>query len=173
VLPYGLASGFVDYPGTVSLRLATYCGLVDDILSSLRRAGFRRIVLVNGHGGNTPVATVASEWLDRNRGCEVKLHDWWRAPKTWAAVMATDPEASHASWMENFPWTRIAGAPEPSERKPEVDRAALARVDPGARRRLIGDGNYHGLYRRPDAEMEAIWRVAVAETRDVIEGPWS
>ncbi len=173
VLPYGLASGFADYPGTVWLRLSTYCGLIDDILSSLHRAGFRRIVVANGHGGNSPVATIASEWLDRHRGAQVKLHDWWRAPKTWAKVMEIDGEASHASWMENFPWTRVAGAPEPNERKPMVDFAALGRVDPGERRRLIGDGNYRGFYRRSDADMTAIWDVAVAETRAVIEGPWS
>lgn len=173
VLPYGLAASFVDFPGTISLRLSTWCGLIEDLLEGMWRSGFRRITIVNGHGGNSPVATIAAEWLDRRRGAEVKLHDWWRAPKTWAKVMEIDSEASHASWMESFPWTRVADAPQPAEKKPEVDRAALARIDPGARRRLLGDGNYHGLYRRPDDDMTAIWEVAVAETRAVIGGPWS
>ncbi|TBW41187.1 creatininase family protein [Siculibacillus lacustris] len=173
VLPYGLAAGFVDYPGTVSLRLSTYCALIEDLLEGLHRSGFRRITLVNGHGGNSPVATIAAEWLDRRRGSRVKLHDWWRAPATWAKVMAIDPAASHASWMENFPWTRVAGVVQPTERKPEIDRVALAMSDPGERRRLIGDGNYHGLYQRDDAEMAAIWAVAVEETRAAIEGPWA
>jgi creatinine amidohydrolase len=172
-LAYGLAGTFVDFPGTVSLRLSTYCGLIEDLLEGMWRSGFRRITIVNGHGGNGPVGTLASEWLDRRRGCQVKIHDWWRAPKTWAKVMEIDREASHASWMENFPWTRIDGAPEPAETKPEVDRGALARIDPAARRALLDEGNYHGRFRRPDADMEAIWRVAVAETRDIVEGPWS
>ncbi len=30
-----------------------------------------------------------------------------------------------------------------------------------------------GYYQRSDAEMFALWRVAVEETRAVIEGPWS
>ena len=44
---------------------------------------------------------------------------------TWAAVQRVDPLASHASWMENFPWTRLDGVPAPEERKPMVDVAAL------------------------------------------------
>ncbi|WP_163602666.1 creatininase family protein, partial [Klebsiella pneumoniae] len=67
VLPYGLASSFADFPGTVSLSLRTYVGVIEDVLDSLYHGGFRRILIVNGHGGNTPAATVVSEWLNRNR----------------------------------------------------------------------------------------------------------
>lgn len=44
---------------------------------------------------------------------------------------------------------------------------------PAGVRDLLGDGNFGGLYERPDADMLAIWAVAVAETRAVLEGPWS
>jgi len=39
-------------------------------------------------------------------------------------------------------------------------------------RALIGDGNFAGLYQRPDEEMLAIWRTAVAETRELLENGW-
>lgn len=42
-----------------------------------------------------------------------------------------------------------------------------------ALRVLIGDGNYGGIYQRADAEMEAIREVAVEETRELLEPPWS
>jgi creatinine amidohydrolase len=45
--------------------------------------------------------------------------------------------------------------------------------DPKAARELLGDGNFGGLYQRPDDEMLALWKVAVEETREVIEGPWA
>ncbi|WP_048646343.1 creatininase family protein [Nitratireductor soli] len=172
VMPYGLASSFADYPGTVSLRLSTYAALVEDMLDSLHRSGFRRILIVNGHGGNTPVTALVSEWLNAHRDTMVKFHDWWRAPKVWAKVQATDPAASHASWMENFPWTRLAGIAMPEARKPQIDYARLARLDAGRKRALLGDGNYHGLYQRPDADMTAIWEVAVSETRALLENDW-
>lgn len=172
-LPYGMVSTFLAYPGTVSLRLSTYLALVGDILDSVHRSGFRRIVLVNGHGGNTPVQPLIGEWLAAHPDAQVKLHDWWRAPQVWAKVMATDSQASHASWMENFPWTRLADVAMPSDKKPEIDRAAVTRSNPAEKRRLIGDGNFCGLYERPDADMLAIWQVAVAETRAVIDRDWT
>ncbi|MDM9645532.1 creatininase family protein [Rhizobium sp. S163] len=172
VLPYGLASSFAAFPGTLSLSLSTYVGVIRDLLDSIHRSGFRRVFVVNGHGGNSPAATVISEWLNDNPETSVKFHDWWRAPRTWAKVMATDPDASHASWMENFPWTRLAGVEQPSHAKPLVDLARFARVDARHKREMIADGNYHGRFERPDHEMLAIWDVAVAETREMIEQDW-
>ncbi|MBN9061796.1 MAG: creatininase [Rhizobiales bacterium 65-9] len=170
---YGLAVSFADFPGTATLRVSTLAAIVEDLLDSVRRAGFRRIAIVNGHGGNTPMAAVAQEWLHRNRGAQVKWHDWWNAPRTMAKVKEIDPVASHASWMENFPWTRLAHVAQPRERKPMVDVDRLKRVDPGEKKKLLGDGNYGGLYERPDADMLAIWEVAVAETRAVIADGWA
>ena len=172
-LPFGLASMFMAYPGTIALRLSTFALLIEDMLDSVYRHGFRRILVVNGHGGNAPVATVFAEWMDRHRDARVRLHDWWRAPRTWAKVMAIDPAASHASWMENFPWTRLPGVVMPDSAKPEVPREAFATADAVRLRKVVGDGNYHGLYQRDDAEMQAIWEVAVAETRDLLETGWS
>jgi len=83
-IAYGLTPSFVEYPGTVTLRMATLCALVTDVLDGIVRSGFRRIVIVNGHGGNIPIHGVVPEWLGRNHGCRVKWHNWWNAPMTWA-----------------------------------------------------------------------------------------
>jgi len=169
---YGFTPSFVDYAGTVTLRLSTLCAMMCDILDSMVRTGFRQIVIVNGHGGNGPAHGAILEWLDRNRGVQVKWHNWWSAPRTMAKVMEIDPLASHASWMENLPWTRLPGVPLPGERKPMIDIAKYQRVDPGAKKSLIGDGNFGGLYQRADEELMAMWAIAVAETRAVIETEW-
>ncbi|HRJ70081.1 MAG TPA: creatininase family protein [Beijerinckiaceae bacterium] len=171
-LNYGLTPAFVDYPGTVSLRLSTLCALLVDVLDGIVRSGFRRIVIVNGHGGNSPAHGAVLEWLDHHRGVQVKWHNWWNAPRTFAEVQRIDPIASHASWMENFPWTRLAGVAMPDERKPMLDMGSFQQVDPGRKKDLLGDGNYGGLYQRPDEEMLAIWRVAIEETRALIDGGW-
>ena len=171
-LQYGLTPSFVDYPGTVTLSLATLCALVCEVLDSMVRSGFRQIVVVNGHGGNAPAQGAVQEWLNKNRGVQVKWHNWWNAPQTWAKVKAIDPIASHASWMENFPWTRLPGVPAPAGAKPMLDFARYQRVDAGARKALVGDGNFGGLYQRSDAEMLALWDVAVAETRSLIASDW-
>jgi creatinine amidohydrolase len=169
-LAYGITPAFAAYPGTVSLRAATYLAILEEVLEGLYAQGFRRILLCNGHGGNTPGAAAALEFMGRHPDGRVRWHDWWRAPQTLAAVQATDPVASHASWMENFPWTRIPNAPPPpAEGKPMVDLDRLRTLSPIAVRATLGDGNFGGLYQRPDEEMLRIWDVAVAETRALLE----
>lgn len=173
VLPYGLTPYFMAYPGTVTLRLATYAAVVRDVLDSLHHHGFRRILMCNGHGGNGPAQTVGIEWQGDHPGVAVRFHNWWNAPRTLAQVQAIDPLASHASWMENFPWTRLPGLTQPEERKPMIDVERMRLLGPSAVRGMIGDGNYGGLYQRSDEDMMAIWRTAVAETRELIQGPWA
>jgi creatinine amidohydrolase len=172
VVPYGITPSFRAYPGTVHIRVLTYLSLVRDMLDSLADMGFRRILIVNGHGGNTPAQSLVSEWMSDLPGVRVKFHNWWNAPRVWAKVTGFDPVASHASWMENFPWTRLAGVVQPQEQKPMVDFAKLRLLSAEETRRYLGDGNFGGLYERPDAEMLAIWEEAVAETRELLEGPW-
>jgi creatinine amidohydrolase len=172
VLAYGLTPYFQGFPGTVSLRMETYIHLVRDILDGLYRSGFRRILLCNGHGGNAPAGSLAIEWMADHPDARVRFHSWWNAPKTWEAVQQTDALASHASWMENFPWTRLSNIRGPETRKPMTDLDRLRLLDPAGVRGQLGDGNYGGLYQRPDEDMLAIWAMAVEETRALIEGPW-
>lgn len=171
-LPYGITPHFMAYPGTISLRAETYLALIGDILDSLYAHGFRRIVLVNGHGGNAPALPAVNEWQRAHSGAAVKFHNWWKAPATWEKVKAIDPVASHASWMENFPWTRIADAVTPVEAKPPIDLAHLRSLDAAAARAYLGDGNFGGRYQRSDEEMLALWQVGVEETREVIAADW-
>ncbi|MCU0513814.1 MAG: creatininase family protein [Anaerolineae bacterium] len=168
VLHYGITPYFRAYPGSISLRVTTYLNIIRDILDSLAEQGFRRILIVNGHGGNTPAQTLAYEWLADHPGVQVQWHNWWSAPRTWAQVQAIDPVASHASWMENFPWTRLPGIAMPAEQKAPVDVERLRLLAPQPLRDLLGDGNYAGYYQRPDADTLAVWQVAVAETRHLL-----
>ena len=173
VLAYGVTPYFLSYPGSVSIRIETYVRMVRDILDSLKRQGFKRIVIVNGHGGNQPAGSLAIEWMADNPGHSVKFHNWWNAPETFAKVQEVDPVASHASWMENFPWTRLEGAELPTQMKPMIDLSLMRMMDPDKVRAFLGDGNFGGYYQKPDEDMQAIWDVAVAETRALIEGPWA
>lgn len=169
VVAYGITPHFRAYPGTVSLRVATFLAVVRDVLDGLFEHGARRIVIVNGHGGNTPAAALAHEWLADHAGARVRFHNWWNAPQVWGKVKEIDPVASHASWMENFPWTRITGVTSPDAQKPMVDWPAISQGGPAAVRAQLGDGNFGGRYVRSDDDVLALWRVAVEETRDLIE----
>lgn len=169
-VPYGLAPYFSAYPGTVTLRPGTYRALVEDILESLRGAGFRRILLVNGHGGNAPAGEAAEEWAAGRGDVSVAIHHWWRAPRTRAAVEAAGEHGSHANWMEAFPWTRLAHLPAPELTKPPVSIPDAMRAHPEQVRELLGDGSFGGRYTARDEVMLEIWKVAVEETRELVQG---
>jgi creatinine amidohydrolase len=88
-------------------------------------------------------------------------------------VQQTDPVASHASWMENFPWTRLDGVVAPSQMKPMIDLNLMRTMGPEAVRTYLGDGNFGGYYERADEDMLAIWAIAVEETRELLERGWA
>jgi len=172
VVPYGLAQQWTAYPGTVTLRIETYLAVIRDILDSIHRAGFRRILIVNGHGGNSPAAGMVKEWVMDNPNSQVKWHNWWNAPQVWAKVHETDPVASHASWLENFPWTRLDGIQFPEHQKPMANMGKMEVLNPSATRAYLEDGNMGGVYQKPDDDMLAIWDIAIQETTALIEEGW-
>jgi creatinine amidohydrolase len=173
VLAYGITPYFRAFPGTISLRARTYLSVVRDILDSIYEHGFKRILIVNGHGGNVPAQGLVAECLADHPGMRIKFHNWWNAPRVWAQVQATDPVASHASWMENFPWTRLAKVQLPANQKPMTDLDTVRQLDAKALRTYLKDGNWGGVYQRPDEEMMEIWKVAIAETQELLEGRWA
>lgn len=172
VVAYGMTPFFMDYPGTVTVSPETYERLLTEILGSVRRHGFRRIAVVNGHGGNSPARAAAEEWARGKKGVELRWHEWWKAPRTRAAVEAIDPDASHASWMESLPWTRIEGVDVPDGHKKPPPRFEGPEFNPTRFREVLGDGSMGGYYERPDEEVLAMWAVAVEETREVLAAEW-
>src|SRR4051812_23509113 len=157
-MPFGLAPYFLAFPGTISLQVETLLAVVRDLVASVHRAGFRRVLIVNGHGGNMPVGALAQELMAGRHSLSLKFHSWWNAPKTWAKVQEIDPSGTHANWMENFPWTRLAGAAAPTGAKPAPDLALMRASSPDDVRTILGDGSFGGEYEKPDDVMLALWR---------------
>jgi creatinine amidohydrolase len=173
VLAYGITPYFRAFPGTITLRVETYLSILRDILDAMAEQGFKRILVVNGHGGNTPAQGLIGEWMADHPGVRIKFHNWWSAPKVWAQVQAIDPIASHASWMENFPWTRLHKIDMPKEQKPMSDLDRIRQLDPKSLRAYLQDGNYGGHYARSDEEMMKIWQTGVEETRELLSEGWA
>jgi creatinine amidohydrolase len=172
-LPYGLTPYFAAYPGSPTLTVETYRAVLTDLLDSLYDQGFRRILFVNGHGGNDPGRDAVDAWAAEHGDAQARWHNWWAGERTRGVVDEIDADASHASWMENFPWTRLPGVVQPDERKPMADISTMREVDPKAVRELLGDGSLGGLYERPDEDVLRVWAAGVEEVRDQIENGWA
>jgi creatinine amidohydrolase len=172
VLAYGLTPSFAAYPGSPTLRLDTFVAVVRDLLDSLHAQGFRRFLLVNGHGGNLPAGSLAREWMAAHPDAQALFHSWWSSERVQAVARELDPEPSHANWFENFPWTRVAGVDLPEGRKPPLDLDAYRVTGPAEVRELLGDGVFEGAYELPDEQVARVWQAGVAEVRELLESGW-
>ena len=59
-LNYGKSNEHINFPGTMTLSANTLSAVLHDIGASVRRAGFRRLAFMNGHGGNVAVLEAAA-----------------------------------------------------------------------------------------------------------------
>ncbi len=117
VVAYGLTPYFQAFPGTISLRMETYIHLVRDVLDSLYRSGFRRILLCNGHGGNAPAGAFLDGEFPLDPACEY-------------------PRAGNAEADDG---SRTAAAARPRRRAALARRRQLRRPVSASRRGYAGD----------------------------------
>ncbi|WP_203071989.1 creatininase family protein [Falsiroseomonas ponticola] len=97
----GLAEHHMAFGGTMTLDLPTFMALVGGIARSVARHGFRRIALVNGHGGNTEAIASCAIELTRGLGVPVVGLTYWLAnADTFGAILEAQPNVMHACEAE-------------------------------------------------------------------------
>jgi creatinine amidohydrolase len=75
-LPYGVDCNLMAFPLTLHVSQTALDAMVRDIITSLRRHGIRKVLLLNGHGGNdfTPLIRQTQDDTD----VHVFLCNWWK-----------------------------------------------------------------------------------------------
>ena len=99
-LNYGMSLPQMGFPGTLSLRPITLITVLDDLLRALYHHGFRRVLIVNGHGGNGAAISSAVQNVAQDlQGLRVKTFEWWTDEETKQIVTEVIGEqiGSHAS----------------------------------------------------------------------------
>lgn len=105
-LPFGSSHHHLHFGGTLSISITTYTQVVVELVESLLQNGFRRIVLLNGHGGNiTPVRQalgVLSNKFDTTHKANIALATYWElAGKIFSGTPPMEsPALSHACEYE-------------------------------------------------------------------------
>ncbi|MBI3536259.1 MAG: creatininase family protein [Chloroflexi bacterium] len=99
-LCFGMSHHHLAFTGTISLQPATLIAVVQDILRSVYRHGFRRVMIVNGHGGNEAAITSAIHQVtDELPQLRAKIFQWWSDADAYRVVidMLGAQAGSHAS----------------------------------------------------------------------------
>ncbi|MCC7045246.1 MAG: creatininase family protein [Alphaproteobacteria bacterium] len=97
----GLAEHHMTLGGTLSLDFATFFGLLRCVCRSLVRHGFRRILLLNGHGGNITALNVAVNELAVELQIPLATTSYWLlAKEEFAAILERQTTVRHACEAE-------------------------------------------------------------------------
>lgn len=100
-----------DFPGTVSVRPSLYSEMIKDITNSILQAGFRRILFINGHGGNkVPAAQALSELVcdsDAADDAYLALISWWELDHEALREGMESESISHACEYETSLMLRL------------------------------------------------------------------
>lgn len=162
---FGCSPYFLDYPGTISLRLHTYLDLVEDILRSLYGVGFRRVLILNGHGGNLPVKTNLVELLNRLPDLHLRWYDWWLTPGVARIAQKYDLVPEHGNWLEAFPFTTVAELPHNTKPILHNGPAILGQAET---RQAYGDGAFGGAYQAAPEVMDELLEACLADVMTLL-----
>lgn len=82
----GLAEHHVELGGTFTLSLKTWHAVLHDLCHAIQRAGFEKIVIVNGHGGNIAGLSALTTDLTRDLGLSIASASYWTLASQSGAV---------------------------------------------------------------------------------------
>ncbi|SOE10608.1 creatinine amidohydrolase [Streptomyces sp. 2323.1] len=88
----GLADHHVEFGGTFTLTLATYHALLRDVCRSVLTAGFRKILIVNGHGGNVTALHAISSEISRELSAPIAVTSYFVAGQARIAEILEDQD---------------------------------------------------------------------------------
>ncbi|MBZ2196822.1 creatininase family protein [Occultella gossypii] len=155
-LPFGFAHHHLPFGGTISISMRVYVDVLVDIATSLAADGFRRILFVNGHGGNAVPADAAVDRLAYEQGLDVHVAatSYWTAAADVLAALDLDdaPKPGHAGSFE----TSLLLALRPELVRTDALPASEARLQPLASQDVPG-----GTVRHP-----GVWQASDGRTDD-------
>lgn len=101
VLWTGLSEHHMSFSGTITLDFPTFSGVVECVVRSVLRDGFKRIVLLNAHGGNeNALRTITDELTPKYRTPIVQFTYWYAAAVAIARILETQGGLQHACEAE-------------------------------------------------------------------------
>jgi creatinine amidohydrolase len=76
-LYFGISEQHMAFAGTISIRPDSFAGVIRDMCTSFHRHGFKYMIIVNGHSGNTPTLQAVASELRQNLGIVTAVTQWF------------------------------------------------------------------------------------------------
>lgn len=181
VLWTGLSEHHMSFGGTITLDPPAFAAVVEAVVRSVLRHGFRRIVLLNAHGGNETALRALTDDLTPRLGVPlVQLTYWYAAAAAIAGILDIQSGLSHACEAETSMMLALHPELVATDRIPTPPPDQAPELPAGVYRwRTIGARSGSGVIGHPEAagaEKGARLLAAIAETlADKLANPelWS
>ena len=157
---FGNSPYFRDYPGTLTLRVSTLNAVVEDLIRSAYHQGFRRILILNGHGGNKGLNVHLNDVNNEMSDLKLNWYDWWTSHSVEKVALKYNLKPKHANWLEAFPFTVVSEMPKEPKLAPMVPSSIM---DSKTAREVYGDGSFGGEYFVDNAIMSEMFNAAVED----------
>jgi len=160
-LNFGCSPYFLSFPGTISLRLSTLMDVMEDIVRALYGHGFRRLLVLNGHGGNDGVRSRLFELLNEFRDLKLRWYSWWQSHSVEAVCVKHGLKPAHANWLESFEFVKVSDIPNVKKAPPHVSGLTSAEEA----RQIYGDGVFGGEYIVAEDIMDELFQAALQDIK--------
>ena len=99
VVSYGITGSLDAFAGGITITDQAYRLYMTDVLSGFARHGFRNIILVNGHGGNSAVLNEVATEVGRRMQVRTLVVNWWSYCSDLTLKIFGE-DGGHAGWNE-------------------------------------------------------------------------
>jgi len=100
-VPFGVSFHHMRFPGTISLNPDTLTSIIIDICESLMSHGIKKILILNGHGGNFETISTAIVTANRKLGADIFHANYWDFfPKPAYRIVEDEQVPGHSSDFE-------------------------------------------------------------------------
>jgi creatinine amidohydrolase len=140
-------------------------GRFEDVVRSAYGQGFRRFLVLNGHGGNDAARARLYELANQLDHLALRWYAWWKSESMESIAKKHGLEPYHASWSEAFSFTRVSDLPVGV--KPPAESQGI--MSAKQTRSVYGDGVFSGDYVVGDEIMQELFEAVLEEVLQLLK----
>ena len=139
--------------------------VIEDLVRSAYGQGFKRMLFLNGHGGNDLGRSRLYELANQLSELKICWYSWWLANSVSQIAKKYELKPAHANWLEAFPFTRVGDIPAGEKPPPVIP--GLTGADEA--RTIYGDGSFGGLYEVGSEILAEVFEAALSDVNQLLK----